>query len=306
MRLILWSWRQEPPCSLPDDAAIIANVAKITPQQWASATKCASLLTPGADGRLHFAHARKVYDSMAASSQALSDAKRRAAQARWGPGRTESNADARASIPMHVHETDARALQMHRPDARASAAPSGEARARAERTALLRSNTPDESMRPLSAQSADVIAKVGSARARELLTENITKWREAQSMDMLRKFIADLRAQGNTIPIAKADELSRGRYSSPDRVEAAIARVQDLMQTGRCRAPVGYLISVLGLSQHGDSSLIEVPLQLAAKWDRAEGDVTKRLAVAAATAATLQERREAAARGGQPRTATGS
>ena len=174
-----------------------------------------------------------------------------------------------------------------------------ETRARAERSAPLRSPPPDEFQRSLGAQSAEVIARVGGDGARALIETKFREWRRSAATALLLKTLEEWRSSGrSTVPLSKAHELAAGPYSTPARVESVLCRVCGLLATKDCRSPVGYVIAALGLGEHGAARLMEPDLVLAAKWDKQEADVASRLAVVAATAAALQDRRSAVRGGG--------
>ena len=276
LRLLAHSWRQQPPCSLPDDTAVLAAVVGIKAEQWPRLSRLDAAFTIGTDGRLHLREARAVYDRLSAEAERsarTSVVRANAARARWSQVPPDANAHANA---MHMHT---------RSDANASSAPS-------ERSALQRSSPETNSKRPLSALSADVIARIGSAGARALTEEKIHAWRRSQALSQLRSFVESLRSGGlSNVPLSKADELAGGPWSSPERVDAAICRVKDRMAVKDCHKPVGYLIAMLGLSAKGRASLVEVPLVIAAKWEQQEAAVARQLAVVAATAAAIEERR---------------
>lgn len=286
IRLASAAWREEPPCSLPDDSTFLAGVVGITVDKWPRLSRLAGAFTLGTDGRLHLPLLRALYDRLATQA----DSARRRTQAataaaaakRRGGVVGESVTEHPSRIVRNGSVTDP--LRM--------AAPSEEARAREERSALQRSSPEINSQRSLSAQSTDVIARIGSAGARALTEEKIHAWRRSQALSQLRSFVESLRAGGlSNVPLSKADELAGGPWSSPERVDAAICRVKDRMAVKDCHKPVGYLIAMLGLSAKGRASLVEVPLVIAAKWEQQEAAVARQLAVVAATAAALEERR---------------
>lgn len=138
-----------------------------------------------------------------------------------------------------------------------------------------------------------MIARIGSAGARALVEDKLRTWRESHSLGQLRAFVEELRQSGRSnVPLAKADELARGPWSTPDRIDAAICRIKDRMAVGDCQKPMGFLISLLGMSARGRATLIEVPLPIAAKWDALEARVAEQAAVFAATAAKLEEHKQ--------------
>lgn len=125
------------------------------------------------------------------------------------------------------------------------------------------------------------------------MEEKLAMWRQSHSLGQLRAFVEELRRAGHSnVPLSKADELARGQWSTPDRIDAAICRIKDRMAVGDCQKPVGYLISLLGMSARGRATLIEVPLPIAAKWSDLEAKVAQQAAVNAATAAKLEEHRQ--------------
>lgn len=281
MRLLAFSWRQQPPCSLPDDTAVLAAVVGIKTEQWPRLSRLAPAFTMGPDGRIHLREAAAVYARLAAEAERAartSAVRAQAARARWSQDPPDANA------------SDANALQMHpRNHAIASTAPS----LRSERSALQRSSLESKSVRSLGAQSAEVIARIGSAGARALVEDKLKTWRQSHSLGQLRAFVEELRQSGRSnVPLAKADELARGQWSTPDRIDAAICRIKDRMAVGDCQKPLGFLISLLGMSARGRATLIEVPLPIAAKWDALEARVAEQAAVFAATAARLEEHRQ--------------
>jgi len=260
-RLLRYAWRQVPPCTLPDDAGVLAAVAGITTQQWSECSRLALTWTRGADGRLTLTQALAVKLAEATAAAALRETKRKASRARW-----DRPPDARA---IHVQSMC---------NARASDAPSSEARARAERSALLRSSEQNRILRPLSAPGEEVIAQVGSARAQELGADFVRAWRTGQSARMLSAAIRDWQQRGYVavaLPAHKAGELATGQHAEPARVAAAVERVNAAIREGernkskRVRNAFALLVSLLGAQRAGGVPM-EVDLYTRRRWDELE------------------------------------
>lgn len=280
IRLLRYSWRQATPCSLPDDPDALAALVGVNPGQWERLTRLPLLWTRCDDGRLHFVEARNVFDRMQAHGQRRASIGTAAAQARWSATPAKDDASRMRDACM----THAPCMPSVSP------APSEDPMRSAPLRPLSITNSSLRSS--WGAQSAEVIGQIGGAGARALAEGKLTEWRRAQSLRMLRAFVEELRATGkSTAPLQKADELSAGPHSTPDRVDAAICRVRDRLAVKDCSQPLGFLIAMLGLSAKGTATLIEVPLVLASKWDSEEALVAKRLAVSVATAAALEVRR---------------
>ena len=279
-RLLRYSWRQRPPCTLPDDAGFLAVVAGVTQQQWSECSTRLALTWTNADGRLLLSAARALYDAMTEQATQTRERKRRAAHARWDQNHPPPGADA-----MQVHSTC---------NAGASGAPSSEARAHAERSCA--PCVPKDSSPILSAQSApsgEVLARLGSARAQDI-PALVRAWQTQESRRMLRRTIDAWAAEGlTTFPQSKADELASWPTTTPARVQTAVERIEFLRKLPakderRARKPVGLLLSFLGSGRR--PRLIEIDLVIQARWDQFEAVAIRRLAAQAAIDAAAPAR----------------
>jgi uncharacterized protein YdaU (DUF1376 family) len=82
--LLCKAWQADPPASLPNDDAVLARLARLTPAEWSEAK--AGVLSPfvlGADNRWHQKRLRKEFETAKAKSKKRAAAGAAGANARW-------------------------------------------------------------------------------------------------------------------------------------------------------------------------------------------------------------------------------
>lgn len=293
------SWRQVPPCTLPDDPDALAEVAGVSRENWPRLTRLVGALTTrGDDGRLHLPELRSVYDRLLGQAQAARS--RTAAATAAAAAKRRSVTDSPSRIIRNGSVTDP--LR--------TAAPFREARAPAERSALQRSSSDEfqrsSSAQGLSASSADVIAKIGSAGARALATDTLRRWQHGQAVRMVAAIIEQWRQAdkiSSAIPLSKATEIADCPFASPARCAAAIEAVRDAIARDECRSPFGMLTGLIGAVRHPRTPKpMDIPLHVQRRWDEIEAAYLREQAASIATAAAFHERHT----GGGPISATGA
>lgn len=84
MLLLCKAWRESPPGSIPNDDAVLARWARVTPDCWAGCrTHVLAAFTLGTDSRWHQKRMRAEYQKFAARHRAISQAGQSAARQKW-------------------------------------------------------------------------------------------------------------------------------------------------------------------------------------------------------------------------------
>lgn len=281
-------------CTLPDDEAFLAAVARITPEEFATMrrrlllTLAATQAAPGENFVLEVS--RRVQDSTLAAADRRRNQTAAATEAAARAKRARSTTVDDPSRIRHGSVTDP--LRIAAPPLRSqSFQPSAHP--------LERSNS--ERAIP-SAPDQDVIAQLG-AGARAQLSDAVATWRRSKALGMLQDAIAKWRAAGVTdCPLSKASELAGGEHADPARVDYLIEEAGGMIARakaagGTCN-PVGFLIAGLGASQARRGRPAEVPMFVAERWARRQADSLRLLEAEAAIRARMVAARDVVSRGG--------
>lgn len=282
LRLLRTGWRQDDPCTLPDEDAFLATVARITDEEWSRVRPRIFLALsatggyPG--GRVLLSRARRVYDTLSLAW----DQKRSA-------GRASAAARARSSVG--APEPNGRSTTVERPlNARSTtvAAPS----LRSSLPLALPLNRPTEQLNPGALQGAqDVIALLGDG-ARAILDQKVEQWQLEKSLGMLQEAFSRWSKAGLTgVPLSKASELARCTHATPARVnyliEDADGKIAHGKNTGRSVNPVGIVIHGLGESEASQGTPVPVPIFVTERWSRLQASTLQVMQAQAAISAKV-------------------
>lgn len=274
VRLLSHAWKQEPPCSLPADDALLAVIARTPARSDWDRVKPVILLAftpdqlPGGT-RLVNAVARGIFDQLAAEAASASERNSRNAAARWQARHREKDPPGDASRMRLASDSHATGI-------RPASAPSVRSESlRSELApALPRSFHESKSERSEGAGAQDVVASL-SERARAQADQRLADWKVEQSRSILEKALSGWIAAGATsFPISRVSELARGPHSSPDRVQSvtedASARLASAKASGQSFNVIGWVIKGLGLNRNGHVRPAAVPMQVSLEWQRRE------------------------------------
>lgn len=97
MLLLCKAWREEPPGSIPNDDAVLARWARITPDRWTECrTRVLAPFTLGPDSRWHQKRLRLEYQKFATRRRAASEAGQSAALQKWKKEKSDNGHQTRS------------------------------------------------------------------------------------------------------------------------------------------------------------------------------------------------------------------
>lgn len=316
VRLIRFAWRQQPPCTLPDDEASLAAVAGVTVEEWrrmqtrlllalGTLPPHAEATTPraGHPGRITLGHARRAFDDQAAKAAATnairSAAGKKGAEARWtqGPdGKRMANAWQTHAVAM--------AEPFPTPIARPREALE---RLNPELNLKAKRSSAEDS---LSGRTLDAPAIAGAIYAglEAQAAAKVDLWRKSQVEQIIREGIKPYVQSGRADRQVERDirAIASTPHVTPAAAEIALDRVASRDQDPTkepLRSAMGYLISALGAKADGQPLtpyLTDQPI--VDRWDELARQVfdSSRTLEAARAAARRIDAATAAASGPRP------
>lgn len=286
VRLLSRSWREDPPCTLPDDDVTLALFSRTSPEEWASIKPAICLAFAPTDqlpdpktgnrNRLVNAVARGIFDQLAAKAAEFSELQARKSRARWG-----DPPDPGGMPPGSRRVSDG---------SRRDSAPS--VRSESPSLSLRRSSLTNESPRPIAQgeEREEICARLGEG-ARAIEEQRIREWKRACSLELLQNAIAAWNAAGlSGFPIARAGELADGPHSTPERIDSVLADIYGRIKSGGCKNPGGYLLCGLGLAEDRKGRVRPAPVSMFAEktWREKEAAKRKTLEMVAAVESIRQ------------------
>lgn len=296
VRLLSHAWKQEPPCSLPADDALLAVIARTPARSEWDRVKPVILLAftpdqlPGGT-RLVNAVARGIYDQLAAEAASASERNSRNAAARWQARHREKDPPGDASRMRLASDSHATGI-------RPASAPSVRSESLRSESAPALPRSSHESKSKRSEGAGEVIASL-SERARAQADQRLADWKVEQSRSILEKALSGWIAEGATdFPISRVSELARGQHSSPDRMQSvtedASARLAAAKAAGQSFNVIGWVIKGLGLNRQGHVRPAAVPMQITIDWQKREAAKATQLRETSALQASIDRIRTTA------------
>lgn len=290
--LVLHAWSQDPPCSLPSDEAVLARVARLSPEGWArvrpivlggSFARVIEPPAPGA-GRLLLVAARGLRDEIAASLLEEAERRRqrtaRATAVRLGleGARSRPGTEERSAGPPGATSRSRGVLVTSTSRARHEPAVPPVLRSlNPSLSPLAQVPSAESSPLALSRSSGEgdgsIAGRLGDG-ARAMPADRMALWRLEKARGLLQAAHAawtrEGRLAGRTgrggggVPLSKFLEVANDPRATPARVEAAIEAA-----AGKAN-PFGYLLVVLCQSSSPGARLIEPDVFVAQKWSQRE------------------------------------
>lgn len=297
LHLVRCAWSRSPACSLPDDDSALAMMARVRPEEW-TATK--ARLTPAlrfADGLVHFDHARRTFDQLAAVLDRRRSASRQANDARWGAKDGSPSRPPDPGKPSDSHPNRIRFGSDSHPIRTLCASESGSARA-----SSAPSKHRDESERLRGASEGRSEARAGLDGAGEARALTPAEFLDARRREYCASRLTKVRwlwapAGKQWVPAAVVRALAGHPNATPMRVDYALQVVQDRHAAGETvRSPIGLVIAVLGAQRDEPGQPWEVPLLFAAAWTKKHEHLERLLAKQAEIDAQQAERLRIGAR----------
>lgn len=313
LRLVRYAWRQDPPCTLPDEPAGLAMVAGITTEEWevmrgrlllaAGAVPAPQDTTAGTRGPLLLSYARRLHDTLA--SEAAHRAAVRTAVGKKGAHARWSQTDDAKGMPEVCQRHALGMPEASKADSSARTALRLKALERSDLNSNLERSSAEGRL-PEKTIDAPAIAGAIFDGLDAAATAKVELWRKSQVEQVLRAGLKPYQDAGRLVdPKGRVRDHERdlrriaaAPHVTPAAAEIALGRLGEADRDparGPVQAVMGYLIAALGCSARSGARpepltpyLHDQPI--VDRWEAARAkvfDSTRTLEAARATAMRL-------------------